>query len=266
MFEHSETLGFVPTMGALHEGHLQLLDQAIGQNDHSICSIFVNPTQFNNSNDLDKYPRQEEADLAKLEARGCSFVFIPSTHEMYPDEVKSESFSFDGLENEMEGAFRPGHFDGVGTIVGRLFDLVRPTRAYFGEKDFQQLRIIQKMVEMQKREIEIVPCPIVRESTGLAMSSRNERLSTDARKDATILHEMLNSIKQDFDSGVNWDQARKKALDLWSTSHNYSVEYLTLNKVGNLKALDEWDRSDKMRVFIAAEIEGVRLIDNLSIN
>lgn len=266
LYKAGRTVGFVPTMGALHDGHLELVGRAIQENDYSICSIFVNPTQFNNPTDLVHYPRQEEQDIEKLRAKGCSFVFIPSVEEMYPEQVEAKSFDFGGVEKEMEGAFRPGHFDGVGTVVGRLFDIVEPTRAYFGEKDFQQLRIIQKLVELEGRDIEIVPCPIVREKSGLAMSSRNQRLSLSAREDALILYRILTGLKQKFKEGVSWGVAYQEAIDEWNANQLGELEYLSLNSEEDLSPQDQWGSKQKQRLFIAAEINGVRLIDNLSIN
>ena len=169
-------VGFVPTMGALHQGHLSLVHQSIRQNDSTIVSIFVNPIQFNNADDLKKYPRTLDNDLELLESEGCNMVFAPSVEEMYP-QVPTESYSFGLLEQVMEGFYRPGHFNGVAIVVRRLFDILRPHRAYFGEKDYQQLVIIRKMVEQFQLPVETIGCPIVREPDGLAMSSRNRRLA-----------------------------------------------------------------------------------------
>ena len=172
------SIGFVPTMGALHLGHLSLIKESLQQNSITIVSIFVNPTQFNNPEDLAKYPRTLESDIEKIKTINTEIVvFAPSVADIYENQIHSEHFDFDGLENQMEGKFRPGHFDGVGTIVRRLFEIITPTRAYFGEKDFQQLQIIRKMVQKNNLPVQIIQCPIYRESNGLAMSSRNERLT-----------------------------------------------------------------------------------------
>ena len=181
---NSKAIGFVPTMGALHNGHLSLVEKGLLENDFIVVSIFVNPTQFNNKEDLERYPRTVNRDLALLETVSKSkiIVFIPSIEDIYEDKVSSEAFAFDGLEHEMEGAFRPGHFDGVGTVVKRLLEIVRPDNAYFGEKDFQQLQIIKKMIELHKLTTKIVGCAIYRADDGLAMSSRNERLKPNYRK------------------------------------------------------------------------------------
>ena len=193
------TIGFVPTMGALHQGHLSLVEKSLLNNDLTIVSIFVNPTQFNNPEDLKKYPRNLESDIDKLQTVGEDIiVYAPTVDDIYEGNTVSKSFNFDGLENQMEGKFRPGHFEGVGTIVKRLFEIVKPTHAYFGEKDFQQLQIIKKLVEKENFPITIVGCPILREVNGLAMSSRNERLSPNERNAAAIIYHTLLEVKHKF--------------------------------------------------------------------
>src|SRR6476620_374248 len=181
------TIGFVPTMGALHKGHLSLMAQSLKENTLTVMSIFVNPTQFNNAKDLEKYPRTLEADIEKIKTISDSVVvYAPSVDDIYEGTTVSQHFDFDGLENQMEGKHRKGHFDGVGTIVKKLFEIVKPTNAYFGEKDFQQLQIVKKLVSKYKIPVHIIGCEIFREASGLAMSSRNERLSTNARDEAKI--------------------------------------------------------------------------------
>ena len=181
-----QKVGFVPTMGALHEGHLQLVKRAVAECDYCVVSIFVNPTQFNNASDLAKYPRTLEADLAMLQAVGCNLVFAPEKNAMYAENELQTTFeyNFEGLDEVMEGKFRPGHFNGVVQVVSKLFNLVKPTKAYFGEKDFQQLAIIHHMVKTLGFDVEVIDCPIVRETSGLAMSSRNERLTVEQRENA----------------------------------------------------------------------------------
>jgi len=193
------TLGFVPTMGALHQGHLSLIQKSLQNNQRTIVSIFVNPTQFNNLEDLEKYPRNLESDIAKIQTVNDKvIIYAPSIEDIYQGNTVSNSFNFDGLENQMEGKFRPGHFEGVGTIVKRLFEIVKPTHAYFGEKDFQQLQIIKKLVAKENFPITIVGCPIYREENGLAMSSRNERLSPNDRNAAAIIYKTLLEVKNKF--------------------------------------------------------------------
>ncbi len=197
--KENQTLGLVPTMGALHIGHAALVNRAVQENHVVVVSIFVNPTQFNNTDDLDKYPQTLKADIEVLERISKDIiVFVPSIDEMYSEEVKSVNYDFDGLEHVMEGAFRAGHFDGVGTIVESLLTLVKPDNAYFGEKDFQQLQIIRKLTELRKIPVEIIGCPIVREVNGLAFSSRNERLSNNTRKEAAFIYKTLKSAKKIF--------------------------------------------------------------------
>ena len=185
----SKNIGFVPTMGALHEGHLSLLEQSLAENEITVLSIFVNPTQFNNADDLKKYPRTLEKDVELVKKLNENIlVYAPSVADIYEGNTISTSFNYDGLENQMEGKHRPGHFDGVGTIVKKLFEIVKPTNAYFGEKDFQQLQIVKKLVSKYKIPVNIVGCDIFRETTGLAMSSRNERLSESARIESKLIY------------------------------------------------------------------------------
>src|SRR5690606_25883950 len=183
-----KTIGFVPTMGALHEGHLSLVNQSKSENDFTLVSIFVNPTQFNNTDDLKKYPRTEQADTSLLESAGADAVFLPEIEVIYPHGQTSEHFEFSGIENQMEGKFRPGHFDGVATVIKKFFEIIQPDRAYFGEKDFQQLRIIQELVKQENLPAQIIAVPIKRESDGLAMSSRNVRLTAEMRQESVQIY------------------------------------------------------------------------------
>src|SRR5690554_4982702 len=191
------TIGFVPTMGALHNGHVSLLTRSVEENDVSIVSIFVNPIQFNNKEDLRMYPRTIDKDIALLEAAGCNAVFVPEVSEMYPEgDIVAEKYDFGTLETVMEGKFRPGHFNGVAVVVKRLFDIAKPTRAYFGLKDFQQLAIIKSLVNQYNIPVKIVPCEIVREDDGLAMSSRNVRLKADEREQAAVIsHTLFDAVQ-----------------------------------------------------------------------
>lgn len=257
-----KSIGFVPTMGALHLGHISLVQAARKENDLVVVSIFVNPTQFNNPEDLKKYPRTEEADLEKLKMAKVDAVFVPSVEVMYPEGEKSQSFDFKGLENQMEGAFRPGHFDGVGTVVKRLFELTMPTRAYFGEKDFQQLRIIQEMVKIEQMEVEIVPVEIMREEDGLAMSSRNMRLTQAKRQEAPVIYELLQKAKAYYQSHtaqetIHWvkKEFEKTALEL---------EYFELADETTLLPSRRKSKNKKVRAFVAAYADEIRLIDNLA--
>src|SRR3970282_980818 len=193
------TIGFVPTMGALHQGHLSLMQQSLAENENTVVMVFVNPTQFNNPEDLSKYPRTLEADITKISELNTEIIlYAPSVEDVYEGKILSQEFDFDGLENQMEGKFRPGHFNGVGTIVKRLFEIVNPTNAYFGEKDFQQLQIVKKMVKKNNMTVNVQGCAIYRESNGLAMSSRNERLSEQQKMDGALIYKTLNGAKEKF--------------------------------------------------------------------
>ncbi len=257
------SIGFVPTMGALHDGHLSLLEHSIADNDISVCSIFVNPIQFNNEQDLDKYPRTLDDDCRKLEEAGCDLVFVPSVEEMYPDKV-TEEYDFGQLERVMEGAHRPGHFNGVAVVVKRLFEICLPDKAYFGEKDFQQLMIIKALVQQENMPVEIIGCPIIREDDGLAMSSRNVRLSEEHRKNAPLIYKALSKIR---------DRAGQKPIDAimmnikerLNSVPEMKVEYLKIVDESTLLQVETWDEAENIRVFIAIFLGEIRLIDNLKV-
>jgi pantoate--beta-alanine ligase len=261
----SKKIGFVPTMGALHQGHLSLLEQSLYENEITVLSIFVNPTQFNNADDLKKYPRTLEKDLALVEKLNKNIlIYAPSISDIYEDQTISTSFDYDGLENQMEGKHRPGHFDGVGTIVKKLFEIVKPTNAYFGEKDFQQLQIIRKLIVKHKIPVNVIPCEIYRETSGLAMSSRNERLSESARKEAKLIYEILLQAKEKF--------MRKSALEVtqfvaseFKKHKNFTLEYFDIADEETLLTCKRKLKSKNYRGFIAVFIENIRLIDNISL-
>lgn len=259
--KQGKRIGFVPTMGALHQGHLSLLHHAIAQNDFNIVSIFVNPTQFNNPDDLKKYPRMLEIDQELLCQAGCDAVFVPDVEEIYPEGELTEKFDFKGLERQMEGRFRPGHFDGVGTVVKRLFEIVKPDNAYFGEKDFQQLRIIQQLVENQKLKVNIVPVPIKREEDGLAMSSRNLLLSPEMRKEAPVIFEILNAAK-DFFIEHSAAETKKFVENLFEQSL-LQLEYFEIADEETLQTVEDRNCCIHIRAFVAAFADDIRLIDNL---
>jgi pantoate--beta-alanine ligase len=261
------TLGLVPTMGALHKGHLALVKKALENNDKVVVSIFVNPTQFDNQEDLKKYPRTLESDveLLKTVSDDAILVYAPTVDGIYDGETVSEKFDFDGLEFEMEGRFRNGHFDGVGTIVRRLFQIIKPDNAYFGEKDFQQLQIIKKLVEKHNMPLNIIGCPIHRESSGLAMSSRNTRLKPEYKKEAPFIYKTLKTAKMDFGtkSAVNISQWVEKQFK----SHKLlTLEYFIIAEVSTLKTVKRKTNNKKYRAFIAVYADDVRLIDNIALN
>ena len=259
--EMGKKIGFAPTMGALHEGHLSLYKAAKKENDEVISSIFVNPTQFNNPDDFQKYPKTLEKDLELLEKAGVDAVYVPNVEEMYPDGLNSKKYDFDGLENEMEGKYRPGHFDGVGTIVEELFRQVQPHNAYFGEKDYQQLAIIKKMVEKTKLPVKIHGIPTLREEDGLAMSSRNVRLTETQRKEATIIYETLTKVKEWF-KVISLEEIKQKVTDIFRNS-NFELEYFVIADEKTLKETDFFYKDKNYRAFIVAYTGDVRLIDNM---
>ena len=259
--EMGKKIGFAPTMGALHQGHLSLYKAAKKENDEVISSIFVNPTQFNNPDDFQKYPKTLEKDLELLEKAGVDAVYVPNVEEMYPDGLNSKKYNFDGLENEMEGKYRPGHFDGVGTIVEEFFRQVQPHNAYFGEKDYQQLAIIKKMVEKTKLPVKIHGVPTLREEDGLAMSSRNVRLTETQRKEATIIYETLTKVKEWF-KVISLEEIKQKVTDIFRNS-NFELEYFVIADEETLKEANAIDEDKEYRAFIVAYADTVRLIDNM---
>ena len=260
------TIGFVPTMGALHKGHLSLIKNSLAENQITIVSIFVNPTQFNNAEDLEKYPRTLEIDTKKIEAVSKEvIIFAPSVEDIYQGNTVSASFNFDGLENQMEGAHRPGHFDGVGTIVKRLFEIANPTNAYFGEKDFQQLQIVKKMVKKHHLSVNVIGCPIFREENGLAMSSRNERLSLKAREDAALIYKTLKTAKEKF--GTNSaKEVTEYVENVFKQNAEFKLEYFEIADEEELISSAENKKDKKYRAFIAVFINNIRLIDNIALN
>ncbi|WP_026836684.1 pantoate--beta-alanine ligase [Gillisia sp. JM1] len=259
-------IGFVPTMGALHNGHLSLVRQAASVCDVVIVSIFINPTQFDNATDLDNYPRTLDSDTQKLKELGLNLIiFTPTTAELYNDEIVSEHFQFDGLEFEMEGKYRNGHFDGVGTVVKKLFEIVQPDKAFFGEKDYQQLQIIKKLVKHYQLSLEVIGCPISRENNGLARSSRNERLSPKIRLEASFIHETLLKAKDKF--GTESANQISQWVENEFTSHPYfNLEYFEIADSETLKPITKNLGDQKFRAFIAVYSENIRLIDNIALN
>ena len=260
--EANKTIGFVPTMGALHEGHLSLIKKAKKKNDLVVVSIFVNPTQFDNKEDLVKYPKTFKNDTKLLESVFCDVLFFPSVEEIYADNISSEKFDFDGLEHQMEGKFREGHFDGVGTIVKTLFEIVTPNKAYFGQKDFQQLQIIKKMVKKHRLNIKIKGCAIHREKDGLAMSSRNTRLTKENRNAAPFIYKTLKKV----DSKINTENATK--VTEWVENQfkkhpSLELEYFTIADEKTLKTTKNRESNKKYRAFIAVFAGEIRLIDNI---
>lgn len=261
--EQSKDLGFVATMGALHEGHMGLLHQAAAENHATIVSIFVNPTQFNNPEDLEKYPIRTEEDLKLLKKEGATAVFLPSVDEVYGDEVKPDPMDLKGIDHGMEGEFRPGHFPGVAAVVRRLFEMIRPTRAYFGDKDFQQVLIVKLMAEHYQLPVEVIGCPTLRYESGLAMSSRNFRLSQQGIEEAAIIYREMIWAQANYQSLSPIDL--KAAIQEHFTSSNLELEYVEFADAKTMAFVEDWSQHKEVRTFIAAYCEGVRLIDNLSL-
>lgn len=260
------SIGFVPTMGALHAGHLSLLEESMKHNTINVISIFVNPTQFNNAEDLAKYPKTLESDIAKIKTLSDSIiVFAPSIDDIYEGKTVASPFNFNGLEHQMEGKFRPGHFDGVGTIVKRLFEIVKPNNAYFGEKDFQQLQIVKKLVEKNKIPVIVVGCPIYREPNGLAMSSRNERLTDEERKKAAIIYQTITEAKKMF-ATKSAKEVTEFVNKVFDTSTDFELEYFQIADEATLLPCFRKSKTKKYRAFIAVFVNKIRLIDTISLN
>ncbi|HSN47511.1 MAG TPA: pantoate--beta-alanine ligase [Flavobacterium sp.] len=260
------SIGFVPTMGALHQGHLSLMRESMMENQVTVVSIFVNPTQFNNPEDLAKYPRTLEEDIKKIaDFNPEIIIFAPTIEDIYEGKPSSHLFDFDGLENQMEGKFRPGHFNGVGTIVKRFFEIVEPTNAYFGEKDFQQLQIVKKMAAKNNLKVTIKGCPIYRDANNLAMSSRNELLSPKEKLDASVIYKTLETAKAKFqknsaNSVTEWVQKS------FEKNQDFKLEYFQIADETTLLPCLRKNKDKKYRAFIAVFVNNIRLIDTISLN
>ena len=256
------TTGFVPTMGALHQGHISLIERAKSENEFVVCSIFVNPTQFNDPKDLDKYPRPIEKDLDLLEKAGCDLVFMPEITEMYQGKEEWDH-DFKELERAWEGAMRPGHFKGVGQIVHKLFQYVKPLKAYFGQKDYQQTLIVKQLIIDFQLNIEVIVCPIIREENGLAMSSRNTRLSSSERDKAGIIYNTLIESKKQYQSNIDIQDIVNSAKKTLLSDPSIELEYVAIVNSSNLKEINTKEPNIKPIMLIAIRISGTRLIDNM---
>ncbi|MBP5722790.1 MAG: pantoate--beta-alanine ligase [Bacteroidales bacterium] len=264
--KQGRSLGFIPTMGALHQGHISLVKKSIADNDCTAVSVFVNPTQFNNPNDLKTYPRTVDADIALLEATGADIAFIPSVETMYPEGLENvtESYDFGAIGAVMEGAVRPGHFNGVGIVVHRLFDLVKPDRAYFGMKDFQQIAIIREMVRQRNINIEIIPCPIVREADGLALSSRNTRLNEEQRKQAVqISHTLFKAAE--LTNKYSLPELKSFVINTVNSVPLLDVEYFEIVDGYTMQPVNSWNEATWIVGCITVNVGDVRLIDNITL-
>jgi pantoate--beta-alanine ligase len=264
IFKENKQLGFVPTMGALHQGHLDLVAQSIATMDFTVVSIFVNPTQFNSSEDFQKYPQTLDADLGLLEAAGADFVFVPSVATLYPQPTHLR-FDFGDLEQVLEGACRPGHFNGVGLVVSKLFHLIKPTRAFFGQKDLQQVAVIKRLVQDLSFDLSLEVVPTRREKDGLAMSSRNMRLNPEERQQALLLYQQLSQAKERLLAGESWKQIQSDTVAAFSSAPNCELEYFTLLHPETFEIFDSLTSECPQSICIAAFVGQVRLIDNLPI-
>lgn len=263
--KNKASVGFIPTMGALHNGHLSLIKSARVENEIIVVSIFINPTQFDKEEDLSNYPRTLDKDLDLLKSVSCDYVFLPSANEIYDGNITASHFDFDGLEFEMEGKYRKGHFNGVATIVKRLFEIVKPAKAYFGKKDFQQLQIIKKLVEKYKIPVQIIGCNIFREDDGLAMSSRNSRLSKIQRREAPLIYKTLKKAKQKFkDHSIPC--ILKWVEDEFKNNEILRLEYFEIANIKNMKPSKRKSKHSNFRGFIAVFAGNIRLIDNIALN
>ena len=257
----AKSVGFVPTMGALHDGHISLITRSVAENDLCVASVFVNPTQFNDKADLERYPRTPEADCAMLQAAGCDVVFMPTVQEMYPEE-DTRQFNFGSLETVMEGKYRPGHFNGVAQIVSKLFDAVQPNKAKKNKKDFQQVAIIRAMVQQLNYPIEIIACPIIREESGLARSSRNTLLTDEQRKKAALIAKVLTKSttfaqNNTVAATINWVE------DQFKGDTEFTMDYYEIVDGNTLQPIQDWSESDFMVGCIAIYCGKIRLIDNI---
>ncbi|WP_121666207.1 pantoate--beta-alanine ligase [Mesonia aquimarina] len=264
--EAAKIIGFVPTMGALHEGHLSLIAEAEKTCNLVVVSIFVNPTQFNNASDLKKYPRTLENDLNLLEKQfdNC-IIFAPSENEIYEDDLRAEHFDFGALAKQMEGKYRDGHFDGVGTILKRLFSIIQPDKAFFGEKDYQQFCIVKKLVKITGQPVEIIGCPIHREANGLARSSRNKQLSEKEREEAGLIFETLKQVQEKFGT-ESASSIRNWVEEKFEANNTLDLEYFEIADADSLEPIEEKNNKKKYRAFIATYANNVRLIDNIALN
>ena len=257
----NDSVGFVPTMGALHEGHMALIERCAQENDVCIASVFVNPTQFNDEGDLKSYPRQTDKDFEILKKAGCQLMFAPQVEDIYPNGPEVSNVDLDGIENIIEGKYRPGHFRGVATVIDRFFNILRPDRAYFGFKDYQQVVVVEKLVSKRPYTIEIVACDTVRDENGLALSSRNKLLNDQEKKEASIIYKTLLSIKDNL-----YNKSISELLAIVEqnfANSNLELEFINIIDGNSFELVDDVSKHDKIVASIAAYQNGVRLIDNL---
>ena len=264
--EKNLTIGLVPTMGALHKGHLSLVERSLVENDFTIVSVFINPTQFNDKEDLANYPKNLTKDCDFLESISDDIIiFAPEISDVYDKNISIKKFDFQGLDRFMEGKYRKGHFEGVATVVSRLFEIVKPNKAYFGEKDYQQLKIIQQLVVQYRIPVNIIGCKIIREDDGLALSSRNSKLGSHSRNIASKIFELLNYCRVHFDS-MNLDEIINHVNIFFEKISEIELEYFIIADSETLIPAKEIIKDKQYRAFVAVRLDGVRLIDNIELN
>lgn len=264
--KQGKTIGFVPTMGALHQGHISLINKSKVECDITVCSIFVNPTQFNDVKDFEKYPITIEQDIYMLEMAECDVLFLPSVEEIYPNSNdKNRHYDLGFIETVFEGAYRPGHFNGVCMVLERLLNIVNPNQLFLGQKDYQQCIVIKRLIDIMKAEIKVVICPTSREINGLAMSSRNKRLSDEMKDKAKIIYQSLNKIKKDIAANNTVELIANAEADLLQNGFD-KIDYLQLANAKTLAPIELWDGNTQLVILVAAFTEGVRLIDNMVLN
>jgi pantoate--beta-alanine ligase len=263
--KNGNTIGFAPTMGALHNGHISLITNSKKGNNITVCSIFVNPTQFNQAKDFEKYPFTIEKDIDMLEKNGCDILFLPSVQEIYPEGITHQpNYDLGYLETILEGRYRPGHYQGVCQVVHRLLQIVQPNNLYLGQKDYQQCMVIKKLIELAHLKINIIICATLRENDGLAMSSRNMRLNEQERKMAVKISEALSFIKKEIKPGYLQDL--KERANQYLTAENFKVDYVEIATANDLTIVENWDGKQKLAALAAAYLNEVRLIDNMLVN
>jgi pantoate--beta-alanine ligase len=261
-----KTIGFVPTMGALHQGHISLINKSKADCDITVCSIFVNPTQFNDAKDFEKYPITIEQDIYMLEIVKCDVLFLPSVEEIYPNEIaKNKQYDLGFIETVFEGAYRPGHFNGVCMVVERLLDIVRPNQLFLGQKDYQQCIVIRRLIELMNVNINVIICPTSREENGLAMSSRNKRISNEMKDKAKIIYQSFSKIKKEITANNAVELVANAKASLLQNGFD-KIDYLSLANAKTLESIELWDGSTQLVILVAAFTEGVRLIDNMVLN
>ena len=261
VFKNERSIGFVPTMGALHIGHMQLIKKSKEECDITICSIFINPTQFNNTDDYNNYPKTLNQDIKKLIAAGCDAVYAPKIDDIYADGEKAKRFDFGALGSNMEGKFRPGHFNGMATIVEKLFNIINPTKAYFGQKDLQQLQIVKSLVKQINSKIEVIGVQTVREDNGLAISSRNKHLSQSDKNNASLIYKCLLHCFANKQKGI--DNLKSYVKDQFKKQNKLKLEYIEVTRLNNLMPIKKWGGENENAICIAAYINSIRLIDNI---